>query len=241
MATMGRCAARRGVYVADRSSGRGPVHKRPAKKGSARMTAQRYATSSVALEPISARWKRPGYCPQAGRPPRGAGRVTGRRHLLAARPISGSTGRRVTSTNVPKAHGELARRQEERLEMTARLTHGARRGGLDPGARDQPAASCHRALCRECVRRLRSGDMEARRLLRCAEKSADQARARRRDHPTRARAAAQARPGARRMRRERAHRRGGAHRPRARRARRGRALRLGARARAADMALADPS
>ena len=106
-------------------------------------------------------------------------RVTGRWYLLAARTIRWIDGRGVelciaTDVTDRKRTEQLARRQQERLEMTARLTTLGEVASTLAHEINQPLAAVSN-YCRGCVRRLRSGDWKREELLDALEKCALQA------------------------------------------------------------------
>jgi C4-dicarboxylate-specific signal transduction histidine kinase len=103
-------------------------------------------------------------------PPTGAGgpqqelqdSISGHWYLLAARAINWIDGRPVglyiaTDVTDRKRTEELARRQEERLEMTSRLTTLGEMASTLAHEINQPLTAIA-SYCMGCVRRLRSGD-----------------------------------------------------------------------------------
>jgi C4-dicarboxylate-specific signal transduction histidine kinase len=105
--------------------------------------------------------------------------VSGRWHLLAARAISWIDGRPVvlyiaTDVTDRKRTEELARRQEERLEMTSRLTTLGEMASTLAHEINQPLTAIA-SYCMGCVRRLRSGDWKRDDLLDALQKCAAQA------------------------------------------------------------------
>jgi C4-dicarboxylate-specific signal transduction histidine kinase len=120
-------------------------------------------------------------------PPAGAGgpqqelqdSVSGRWYLLAARAISWIDGRPVglyiaTDVTDRKRAEELARRQQERLEMTSRLTTLGEMASTLAHEINQPLTAIA-SYCMGCVRRLRSGDWKREELLDALQKCTAQA------------------------------------------------------------------
>jgi C4-dicarboxylate-specific signal transduction histidine kinase len=105
--------------------------------------------------------------------------ASGRWYLLAARAISWIDGRPVrlyiaTDVTDRKRTEELARRQEERLEMTSRLTTVGEMASTLAHEINQPLTAIA-SYCMGCVRRLRSGDWKREDLLDALQKCAAQA------------------------------------------------------------------
>ena len=105
--------------------------------------------------------------------------VSNRWYLLAARAISWIDGRPVrlyiaTDVTDRKRAEELARRQEERLEMTSRLTTLGEMASTLAHEINQPLTAIA-SYCMGCVRRLRSGDWKHDDLLDALQKCAVQA------------------------------------------------------------------
>jgi len=100
-------------------------------------------------------------------------------YLLAARAISWIDGRPVrlyiaTDVTDRKRTEELARRQEERLEMTSRLTTVGEMASTLAHEINQPLTAIA-SYCMGCVRRLRSGEWKREDLLDALQKCAAQA------------------------------------------------------------------
>ena len=105
--------------------------------------------------------------------------VSDRWYLLAARAISWIDGRPVVlyianDVTDRKRAEELARRQEERLEMTSRLTTVGEMASTLAHEINQPLTAIA-SYCMGCVRRLRSGDWKREDLLDALQKCAAQA------------------------------------------------------------------
>jgi len=105
--------------------------------------------------------------------------VSGRWYLLAARAIRWIDGRPVglyiaTDVTDRKRTEELARRQEERLEMTSRLTTLGEMASTLAHEINQPLTAIA-SYCMGCVRRLRSGEWKREDLLDALQKCAAQA------------------------------------------------------------------
>jgi len=146
---------------------------------------QAFGWNLAGAQEIERRWKAPS-SPQP-LPPLSAGgsqtevqdTVTGLWYLLAARAIRWIDGRPVglyiaTDVTDRKRTEELARQQQERLEMTSRLTTLGEMASTLAHEINQPLTAIAN-YSMGCVRRLRSGDWRREDLLEALEKSAAQA------------------------------------------------------------------
>jgi C4-dicarboxylate-specific signal transduction histidine kinase len=146
---------------------------------------QAFGWNLAGAQEIERRWQAPGSTQPL--PPLSAGgsqtevqdAATGRWYLLAARAIRWMDGRWVglyiaTDVTDRKRAEDLARQQQERLEMTSRLTTLGEMASTLAHEINQPLTAIAN-YSMGCVRRLRSGDWKREDLLEALEKTAAQA------------------------------------------------------------------
>ena len=143
-----------------------------------------FGSRPASVHEISDRWARTAEVPN-GLPSAGGFQtevqdtVTGRWYLIAARSIRWIDGRRVAlyiATDVTGRRNaeELLRQQQERLEITARLTTLGEMASTLAHEINQPLAAIAN-YCRGCLRRLRGGEWQREELLDALEKAVAQA------------------------------------------------------------------